>query len=122
MTHKTKKNRQPLEPAVPLVIIDPVCVEAVPLPPPEPPLNVGEILANITPDTMDTMNGMNLAINTTTGDVLNWATNERIKLDELVKKIEDENAEAEALLSQKQIAQKRSYWRDWWRWLRGHKD
>lgn len=127
MTHKTKKNRLPLgspdlEPAVPLVVIPPEIPFEEPLPRPvSPPLNVGEILANIAPDTMMTLNEMNLAINTNTGDVINWATNERLKLDALVKKIEDEK-EAEAQMSQKQIAQKRSYWRDWWRWLRGHKD
>lgn len=129
MTHKTKKNRMPLgspalEPAVPLVVIPP----EVPIPfeeplprPATPPLNVGEILANVKPDTMDTLNEMNLAINTNTGDVLNWATNERMKLDALIAKIEAEQAE-EAQKSQKQIAQKRSYLRDWWRWLRGYKD
>lgn len=131
MTHKTKKNRLPLgspdlAPAVPLVVIPPAVPEIPfeePLPRPvSPPLNVGEILANIAPDTMETLNEMNLAINTNTGDVLNWATNERMKLDALIKKIEDEKAEDEAKLSQKQISQKRSYWRDWWRWLRGQKD
>ena len=71
---------------------------------------------------METLNEMNLAINTNTGDVLNWATNERVKLDALIKKREDEKAEEEAKLSQKQISQKRSYLRDWWRWLRGQKD
>ncbi len=131
MTHKTKKNRLPfgspdLAPAVPLVVIPPPPAEIPfeePLPRPvSPPLNVGEILANIAPDTMETLNEMNLAINTNTGDVLNWATNERLKLDALIKKIEDEKAEDEAKLSQKQISQKRSYLRDWWRWLRGYKD
>lgn len=131
MTHKTKKNRLPLgspdlAPAVPLVVIQPeITDEEPPTPQPvSPPLNVGEILANIAPDTMETLNEMNLAINTNTGDVLNWATNERLKLDALIKKIEDEKAEDElkAGLSQKQISQKRSYLRDWWRWLRGYKD
>ena len=131
MTHKTKKNRLPfgspdLAPAKPLVVIPPPPAEIPfeePLPRPvSPPLNVGEILANIAPDTMETLNEMNLAINTNTGDVLNWATNERLKLDALIKKIEDEKAEEEAKLSQKQISQKRSYLRDWWRWLRGYKD
>lgn len=132
MTHKTKKNRLPLgspdlAPAVPLVVTQPeITDEEPPTPQPvSPPLNVGEILANIAPDTMETLNEMNLAINTNTGDVLNWATNERLKLDALIKKIEDEKEAAEAAeaqMSQKQISQKRSYLRDWWRWLRGYKD
>lgn len=125
---KTKKNRLPLgspdlAPPKPLLVIQPEIPFEEPLPRPvSPPLNVGEILANVKPDTMETLNEMNLAINTNTGDVLNWATNERVKLDALIKKIEDEKAEEEAKLSQKQISQKRSYLRDWWRWLRGHKD
>jgi hypothetical protein len=133
---KTKKNRlplgspdlAPLAPPKPLLVIqqfkedepnEPVIFFPDPI---SPPLNVGEILANIKPDTMETLNEMNLAINTNTGDVLNWATNERVKLDALIKKIEDDKAEEEAKLSQKQISQKRSYLRDWWRWLRGQKD
>ena len=125
---KTKKNRLPLgspdlAPPKSLLVIQPEIPFEEPLPRPvSPPLNVGEILANVKPDTMETLNEMNLAINTNTGDVLNWATNERVKLDALIKKIEDEKAEEEAKLSQKQISQKRSYLRDWWRWLRGHKD
>ena len=139
---KTKKNRlplgspdlAPLAPPKPLLVIqswpsqfkedEPLEIPfEEPLPRPvSPPLNVGEILANVKPDTMETLNEMNLAINTNTGDVLNWATNERVKLDALIKKIEDEKAEEEAKLSQKQISQKRSYLRDWWRWLRGQKD
>lgn len=129
MTNKTKKNRLPLgspslQPAVPLVVVPP----EVPIPfeeplprPATPPLNVGEILANVKPDTMETLNMMDVAINTNNGDVLLWATNERMKLDALIKKIEDEKAEEENK-SQKQISQKRSYLRDWWRWLRGYKD
>lgn len=94
-----------------------------PLPRPvTPPLNVGEILANVKPDVMEELNAMELAINTSNGDVLNWATNERMKLDVLIAKIEAEQAEEEAQMSQKQIAHKRSYWRDWWRWIRGIKE
>lgn len=132
---KTKKNRlpfgspdlAPLPPPKPLLVIqfkedepnEPVIFFPDPV---SPPLNVGEILANVAPDTMETLNEMNLAINTNTGDVLNWATNERLKLDALIKKIEDEKAEDEAKLSQKQISQKRSYLHECWRWLRGQKD
>jgi len=93
-----------------------------PLPrPATPPLNVGEILANVRPEVMEELNVMSIAINTNNGDVLNWATNERMKLDELIKKIEEEKAE-DARKSQKQLSQKRGYLRDWWRWLRGVKD
>jgi len=127
MTHKTtKKNRMPIgspviEPATPRAPVEEIPFEE-PLPRPiTPPLNVGELLANVKPDTMEELNAMNIAINTHNGDVLNWATNERMKLDALIKKIEDEKAEEEQK-SQKQIAQKRSYLRDWWRWLRGYKD
>lgn len=127
---KTKKNRLPLgspelAPAkayrgLPPMEINP---EEPQTPRPvSPPLNVGEILANIKPDVMEELNAMELAINTSNGDVLNWATNERMKLDVLIAKIEAEQAEEEAKLSQKQIAQKRSYWRDWWRWIRGIKE
>lgn len=124
---KTKKNRMPLgspelAPAKPMVYDPPEIPFEEPLPrPTTPPLNVGELLANIKPDTMEELNAMNIAINTNNGDVLNWATNERMKLDALIAKIEAEQAE-DAQKSQKQIAQKRSYWRDWWRWFRGIKD
>jgi hypothetical protein len=127
---KTKKNRLPLgspelAPAKAYNGIPPpseIPFEE-PLPRPvSPPLNVGEILANVKPDVMEELNAMELAINTSNGDVLNWATNERMKLDALIAKIEAEQAEEEAKLSQKQIAQKRSYWRDWWRWFRGIKE
>lgn len=125
MGHKTKKNRLPIgSPEVPLNVgtrRDEVPFEE-PLPRPEtPPLNVGELLADVKPDVIEKINEMNLAINTNNGDVLNWATNERMKLDELIKKIEDEAKEDESK-SQKQISQKRNYLRDWWRWLRGYKD
>jgi hypothetical protein len=122
---KTKKNRMPLgspviEPQTPHA--PPEIPFEEPLPrPATPPLNVGEILANVRPDIMEELNAMNLAINTNNGDVLNWATNERMKLDVLIKKIEEERAEDERK-SQKQLSQKRGYLRDWWRWLRGVKD
>ena len=127
---KTKKNRLPLgspelAPAKAYHGLPPMEItpEEPPTPRPvSPPLNVGEILANVKPDVMEELNAMELAINTSNGDVLNWATNERMKLDALIAKIEAEQAEEEAKLSQKQIAQKRSYWRDWWRWIRGIKE
>jgi len=129
---KTKKNRLPLgspelAPAkayngLPPSIEEPQTPRPITPPLNAPPLNVGELLANVKPDVMEELNAMELAINTSNGDVLNWATNERMKLDVLIAKIEAEQAEEEAKLSQKQIAQKRSYWRDWWRWFRGIKE
>jgi len=125
---KTKKNRMPigspiLAPAKPMEYDPPEIPFEEPLPRPiTPPLNVGELLANVRPDVMDELNAMELAINTNNGDVINWATNERMKLDALIAKIEEEKAQEEEGKSQKQIAQKRSYWRDWWRWFRGIKD
>jgi hypothetical protein len=132
---KTKKNRLPLgsPPLDPLPPPKSLVVDTTkeipfeePLPrPATPPLNVGELLANVKPDVMDELNAMKIAINTNNGDVLLWATNERIKLDALIAKIEEEQAaaaEEEATKSQKQISQKRSYLRDWWRWLRGVKE
>lgn len=132
---KTKKNRLPLgsPPLDPLPPPKSLVVDTTkeipfeePLPRPvSPPLNVGELLANVKPDVMDELNAMNIAINTNNGDVLLWATNERIKLDALIAKIEEEQAaaaEEEATKSQKQISQKRSYLRDWWRWFRGVKE
>lgn len=124
---KTKKNRLPigspdLAPAKAYHGLPPSLEEPQTPRPTTPPLNVGEILANVKPDVMEELNAMELAINTSNGDVLNWATNERMKLDVLIAKIEAEQAEEEAKLSQKQISQKRSYWRDWWRWIRGIKE
>jgi hypothetical protein len=124
---KTKKNRLPigspeLAPAKAYNGIPPTIEEPQTPRPITPPLNVGELLANVKPDVMEELNAMSVAINTSNGDVLNWATNERMKLDVLIAKIEAEQAEEEAKMSQKQISQKRSYWRDWWRWLRGIKE
>lgn len=134
---KRKNNRMPigsrdLQPAKPMIVIpsyppqfkedepnEPRIEPQTPRPI-SPPLNVGEILANVTPDIMEQLNDMDIAINTHNGDVINWATNERMKLDELVTRIEEEKAlEAQANECK---PQKYSYLRRCWRWLRGIKE
>jgi len=81
------------------------------------PRPIGETLANVKPEVMDEINKMNLAINTHTGDVLNWATNEVTKLDDLVKKIEEEQASKPEPAPE---PARRWWWSRCWRWIRGH--
>ena len=69
---KTKKNRLPIgspqiEPATPRAPEEIPFEEPLPRPA-TPPLNVGELLANVKPDTMDELNAMNIAINTHNGE------------------------------------------------------
>lgn len=81
------------------------------------PRPIGETLANVKPEVIDEINKMNLAINIHTGDVLNWATNEVTKLDELVKKIEEEQAPKPEPAPE---PARRWWWSRCWRWIRGH--
>ena len=81
------------------------------------PRPISETLANVKPEVMDEINKMNLAINTHTGDVLNWATNEVTKLDDLVKKIEEEQAPKPEPAPE---PARRWWWSRCWRWIRGH--
>ena len=80
------------------------------------PRPIGETLAKVSPEVMEEINKMNLAINTHTGDVLNWASGEVTKLETLVKQIEEEQApkpepEPEPV--------RRWWWSRCWRWIRG---
>lgn len=78
------------------------------------PRPIGETLANVSPEVMEEINKMNLAINTHTGDVLNWATNEVTKLETLVKQIEEEQAP-----KPEPEPARRWWWSRCWRWIRG---
>lgn len=80
------------------------------------PRPIGETLAKVSPEVMEEINKMNLAINTHTGDVLNWASGEVTKLETLVKQIE----EAQAPKPEPEPEPTRRWW--WsrcWRWIRG---
>ena len=77
------------------------------------PRPISETLANVSPEVMAEINAMNLAINTHTGDVLNWASGEVTKLETLVKQIEEEQAP-----KPEPVPEPRKWW--WsrcWRWI-----
>ena len=80
------------------------------------PRPIADTLAKVTPEVMAEINTMNLAINTYTGDVLNWTSGEITKLETLVKQIEETQAPKPEPAPE---PARRWWWSRCWRWIRG---